>query len=382
MTIRSTLALLLLLTAPVTAAQTTVVRAGALLDPATGRITRDQLIVVERGLIKEVAAAPSAGLSTSAGAEYVDLSKYTVLPGLIDGHVHLGIGGTPRDNALADLKAGFTTVVDLGARTQRLLRIKDSINAGQIPGPRVLAAGIWIGTKNGVCEFGGIGIAGGPEAFAQRAKENIDAGAELTKMCLSGWPAESFAYPDSVQMAEAALRAAVAESKARKKPVVAHSLSKGGVRLALETGVDGLAHAAYVDEALARRMKAASMFMMPTLASLTGGDSSAASKALIEATGLAWKTGVTLVFGTDGGVLPHGQNAAEFLALTRAGVTPLGAIQAATINAAKAFGIDSITGAIKPGLSADLIAVEGDPLQDFTALSRVRAVMLRGRVVK
>ena len=375
MTIR--FALLLLLAATTASAQTTLIHAGSLLDPATGRTTRNQLIVVEGGRIKEVRSAPQ-GLSASPGVEYVDLTKLTVLPGLIDGHVHLGIGGPPRDNALADLKAGFTTVVDLGARTHRLLRIKDSINAGQIPGPRVLAAGIWIGTRNGVCEFSGIGISGGPEAFGQRAKENIEAGAELTKVCLSGWPGESYANPDSVQMSEVALRAAVAESKAKNKPVVAHALSRAGVRLALETGVNGLAHAAYIDEPLARRMKSAGMFMMPTLASLTGGDSSAASKALIAATGLAWKSGVTLVFGTDGGVLPHGQNAAELEALVKAGVTPLGAIQAATINAAKAFGIDSITGSIKPGLSADLIAVEGDPLHDLTALSRIRFVMLRG----
>jgi imidazolonepropionase-like amidohydrolase len=379
MTIRSTL--FLLLAATTAAAQTTLVHAGALLDPATGRVARNQLIVVEGGRIKEIIPAPS-GLSTSAGVEYVDLTKYTVLPGLIDGHVHLGIGGMPRDNALADLRAGFTTVVDLGARTRRILAIKDSINAGQVPGPRVLAAGIWIGTKGGVCEFNGIGIAGGPEAFGQRAKENIEAGAELTKVCLSGWPGESFTNPDSVQMTEAALRAAVAESKAKRMPVVAHSLSRAGVRLAIETGVNGLAHSAYLDDALASRMRDKGMFMMPTLASLTGGDSSAPSKGLIEATGLAWKSGVTLVFGTDGGVLPHGQNAAEFVALAKAGVTPLGAIQAATINAAKAFGIDSITGAIKPGLSADLIAVEGDPLQDLTSLSRVRFVMLKGTVVR
>lgn len=363
------------------AGQSAVIRAGALLDPATGRVARDQVIVVENGRIADVVPASSAK-PASSGAQVIDLTRYTVLPGLIDGHVHLGIGGAPRDNALADLNAGFTTVVDLGARTLRLLRIKDSINAGQIPGPRVLAAGIWIGTKNGVCEFNGIGIPGGPEAFAQRAKDNIDAGADLTKVCISGWPAESYAFPDSVEMTVAALRAAVAESKARKKPVIAHALSAAGVQLALNADVDGLAHAAYIDRYAADRMKASGMFMIPTLASLTGGDSSAASKALIAATGIAWTTGVTLVFGTDGGVLPHGRNAEEFQSLTSAGVTPLGAIQAATINAAKAFGVDSITGSIRKGLSADIIAVEGDPLKDITALTRVRAVILRGTVVK
>jgi imidazolonepropionase-like amidohydrolase len=361
-------------------AQVTIIRAGALLDPATGTLTRDVVILVEGGKIKEVRTGPGSVISAQA-IESHDLSKYTVLPGLIDGHVHLTIGGSPRATALADLRAGFTTVVDLGSRGVRLLQITDSINKGLIPGPRVLAAGMWIGAKNGACEFSGIGIAGGPELYAQRAKENVDAGADLTKVCVSGWPAESFANPDSVQLTREALRAAVAESKARRKPVVAHSLSRAGVALALDEGVNGLAHAAYLDAPLAARMRAAGMFMMPTLASLTGGDSSAASKGLIAATGLAWKQGVTLVFGTDGGVLPHGRNAEEFQALVGAGVTPLGAIQAATIDAARAFGIDTVTGAIRSGLSADLIAVEGNPLQDVAALTRVRFVMLRGVVI-
>jgi imidazolonepropionase-like amidohydrolase len=362
-------------------AQITIIQAGALLDPATGSVTRNASIVVEGGRIRDIITGPRAPASPT-GVTSIDLTNYTVLPGLIDGHVHLTIGGAPRVTALADLRAGFTTVVDLGSRGLRLLPIVDSINKGVIPGPRVLAAGMWIGAKNGVCEFSGIGIAGGPELYGQRAKENIDAGAELTKVCISGWPAESFANPDSVQITREALRAAVAESKARKKPVVAHSLSRAGVALALAEGVNGLAHAAYIDAPLASRMKAADMFMMPTLASLTGGDSSAPSKALIAATRQAIATGVTIVFGTDGGVLPHGRNAEEFQALVGAGMTPLAAIRAATVNAAKAFGIDGITGAIRPGLSADLIAVEGDPLQDVTALTRIRLVMLKGQVVK
>jgi imidazolonepropionase-like amidohydrolase len=372
----------LFLTRPATG-QSVVIHAGSLLDPATGQVTRNQLILIDSGRIRSVTPAPAGTVEPPAGAStFLDWSKYTVLPGLIDGHVHLTIGGAPRDNALADLKAGFTTIVDLGSRGTRLLRIKDSINAGQIPGPRTLAAGIWIGTKNGVCEFSGIGIAGGPDAYGQRAKENIDAGADLSKVCISGWPAESFAFPDSVQISATALQAVTAESKSRGKPVVAHSLSRAGVELALNAGVNGLAHAAYIDAPLAARMKSSGMFMMPTLASLTGGDTSAASRALIAATGLAWKSGVTLVFGTDGGVLPHGRNAEEFQALVSAGLTPLGAIQAATTNAARAFGIDSVTGSIRKGLSADIIAIEGDPLKDITALGRVRAVILRGVPVK
>jgi imidazolonepropionase-like amidohydrolase len=374
--------LLLLLAPRLLLAQNTIIHAGALLDPASGRTTRDQLVVISAGRIASIHPSADEKSVRGPGDNYIDLGRYTVLPGLIDGHVHLSIGGTPRDNALADLRAGFTTVVDLGSRATRMLRIRDSINAGLIPGPRVLGAGVWIGAKNGVCEFGGIGLPGGPEQYAARAKDNIDAGADLTKVCISGWPAESFALPDRVEITERALRAAVAESRVRGKPVVAHSLSRAGVRLALDAGVDGLAHAAFLDAAEVTRMKKSGMFMMPTLASLTAGDTSEVGRALLAATALAWKAGVTLVFGTDGGVLPHGRNAEEFSALLQAGVTPLGAIQAATINAARAFRIDSITGSIRPGLSADLIAVEGDPLQDVTTLTHVVFVMLRGVTIR
>lgn len=139
-----------------------VINAGRLLDPVTGTVTRDARILVQNGRVTAVGGRFVA----ARDARIVDLSGLTVLPGLIDAHVHLGIGGPVRDNALADLRAGFTSVVDLGARTTRLLCIRDSINAGLIPGPRVYAAGIWVGTRGGVCEFNGIGIAGGPDASA------------------------------------------------------------------------------------------------------------------------------------------------------------------------------------------------------------------------
>jgi imidazolonepropionase-like amidohydrolase len=373
-----TLAILLCTVTASLDAQVTVLRSGRLLDPVTGRVSHNQSIVVEAGRITQVAPV----VAIPVGAEVVDLTAYTVMPGLIDAHVHLGIGGPPRDNALADLKAGFTTVVDLGARTSRLLRIRDSINAGHIPGPRVLAAGIWVGTKGGVCEFNGIGLAGGPDVFRARVRENVDAGADLIKVCVTGWPGAAFADRAGYEIADDALRAVVSEAHAARKLVIAHDISAGGVRAALRDSVDGLAHAAYVDAPLAAAMKARGMFMVPTLASLTGGDTSAASRALVAATGLAYRTGVTLVFGTDGGVLPHGRNALEFQALIQAGVTPLDAIRAATVNAARALRLADSLGTIAPGMLADIIAVEGDPLVDITAMQRPRFVMSRGRVVR
>jgi imidazolonepropionase-like amidohydrolase len=287
-----------------------------------------------------------------------------------------------RDNARADLHAGFTTVADLGALTHRLLRLRDSINAGEIEGPRVLAAGIWVGTKGGVCEFTGIGIAGDSDAFVQRVQENIAAGANLTKVCLSSWPAAAFASPDSVEVSPATLRAIVEASHRAGRPVVAHAISRGSVRTALDAGVDGLAHTAYVDPPTAEAMRHRGMWMIPTLASLTGSDSGAASRGLREAIGVVHRAGVPLVFGTDGGVLPHGQGAEELRALVAAGISPMVALRSATVEAARALGISDTVGVVAVGMSADFIAVPGDPARDITVMRAVRLVVARGRVVR
>ncbi|MGH7679406.1 MAG: amidohydrolase family protein, partial [Gemmatimonadaceae bacterium] len=357
-------------------AQRTLIRAGQLLDVSTGQLSPNRTIVVENGRITAI-----GDLTPQPADTVIDLSTYTVLPGLIDAHVHLAIGGPVRANALADLRAGFTTIVDLGSRTTRMLRIRDSINAGQIPGPRVLAAGIWIGRKDGVCEFSGIGIAGGAEGFRARVRENVDAGADVIKACVSGWPAEAFALPDSYELPDSVLSAIVTEAGRFNRMVIAHDISRGGVHAALRSGVRGLAHAPYADSATAAQMASRRMFVIPTLASLVASDSSPGSRALVASVRLLYRAGVPLVFGTDGGVLPHGENAKEFEALAAAGVPLLDAIRAATIGAATALGIADSVGTLAPGKAADVIAVQGNPLTDAAALQRVRFVMSRGRVI-
>ncbi|HMG18668.1 MAG TPA: amidohydrolase family protein [Gemmatimonadales bacterium] len=356
--------------------QVIAIRAGRVLDPATGSASLNQTILIQRGRI----GAIGPNVAIPAGATVYDLSTATIIPGLIDAHVHLGLGGPVRANALADLRAGFTTVVDLGARTHRILRLRDSINAGLIPGPRVFAAGIWVGRKNGVCEFGGIGIAGGPDAFRQRVRENIEAGADFIKICVTGWPAEARANPNAYELSDSTLKAVVDAAHAGRRRVIAHDLSRGGVRAAVAAGIDGLAHAAFLDSATAVLLRGRSVFLIPTLASLTGGDSSAASRELAQAVALAHRVGVRLVFGTDGGVLPHGKNAQEFIALYRAGIPLLDVLRSATTNAARALGLDSL-GQIAPGMVADIVALDGDPLADVATYQRVRFVMSRGRVV-
>jgi len=183
-----------------------------------------------------------------------------------------------------------------------------------------------------------------------------------------------------VEIPRDVLRAIVEASHAARRPVTAHAISRGAARAALDAGVDGLVHAAYVDASLAAAMRARGMWMSPTIASLTAGDTSAAARALTAAVRVAHDAGVSLVFGTDGGVLPHGRGIDEMDALVSSGLTPLEAIQAATINAAKALAIADSVGQIAVGMSADFVAVRGDPSRDVGALRSVVLVVSRGRV--
>jgi imidazolonepropionase-like amidohydrolase len=282
------------------------VRSTRILDVAHGRYREPSVLLVKGTRI--VGIVPAAEFNPRRASRVIDAGDMAVLPGLIDAHVHLTIGGSVRANALADLRAGFTTVVDQGALSHQLLVLRDSINAGQIEGPRVLAAGIWVGAKGGVCEFTGIGVAGGADAYVERVQRNLAAGADLTKVCLSAWPTVAYAAPDSVEIPRGALYAIVA---------------------AVRT-----AHAA----------------------------------------------GVMFVFGTDGGVLPHGRGVDEMEALVAAGLSPLEVVQAATINAAKALIISDSVGRLDAGMSADFVAVRGDPLHDVAALRNVGLVVSRGRI--
>jgi imidazolonepropionase-like amidohydrolase len=356
------------------------VRTARWLDPASGELRGPVVVRVSGGRIASLVAATE--LERASAEPVLDLGSATLVPGLIDAHVHLTIGSSPEENASAILRAGFTTVVDLGATSDAALRLRDRISSGAAEGPRILGAGLWAGTKGGVCEFGGIGIGGGPEAFRARVRENVAAGADVIKVCVSAWVAPAFAQPDVYEIDDASLAAVVNEARKAGRLVVAHAISLGGVKAALRAGVNGLAHAAYVDPSTADAMRDRGMFMMPTLASLIGNAAGPAAQALRKSVATAHHAGVRLVFGTDGGVLPHGQNAREFEALVNAGIPPIDAIRSATVNAARAFSLASGTGTIAPGVAADLIAVDGDPLSDVSSLTRVVFVMRNGRIVR
>src|SRR5262245_24602160 len=336
------------------------VRSARWLEPIAGELRGPVVVRVSGGKIAGLVAATE--LERASSAQVVDVGSATLLPGLIDAHVHLTIGRSPEENASAILRAGFTTVVDLGATSDAALRLRDRISSGAAEGPRILGAGLWAGTKDGVCEFGGIGIGGGPDGFRARVRENVAAGADVIKVCVSAWVAPAFTQPDVYEIDDASLAAVVDEARKAGRLVVAHAISLGGVKAALRAGVNGLAHAAYVDPSTADAMRDRGMFMMPTLASLIGNAAGPAAQALRKSVATAHSAGVRLVFGTDGGVLPHGQNAREFEAMVNAGIPPIDAIRAATVNAARTFSLANGTGTITPGVAADLIAVDGDPL--------------------
>ena len=353
----------------------TLVRAGRMLDVETGTIREKVRIAVMGGRIQSV--TPDSG-PLPAVSHIIDLTRQVVLPGLIDTHVHLLLGGAADSNARATLMAGFTTVQDLGALGYANLAVRDSIAAGRMTGPRVVASGPWLGTTGGVCDFNGIGVRGA-EAFRQRVREDVTRGADVIKVCVTGWPAEGFTSPDSLHITPEELAAAVAEAKAAGKRVVAHAIGARGVQLAVGAGVSGIVHGGFADSSTATLMRRGNVTMAPTLLSFSRGRGQPFGQALFDRMRLLLAS-VPVVFGTDAGVIRHGNNASEFALMVELGMSPAAAVKAATVDAARALGLSDRIGRIAPGLCADLIAVEGNPLTDVTVLQRVVFVMRSGAV--
>ena len=355
-----------------------VVRAARLLDVRGGAIVPNAAVVVAGGRI--TAVGPSERISVPPGASTIDLGDVTLLPGLIDGHVHLSLAGPADSNAAATLRAGFTTVQDLGALDFAMLALRDSVLAGRLLGPRILAAGPWLGVTGGICDFNGIGIKG-PDAFARRVREAVTRGADVIKVCVTGWVNDGFANPQQVEISASELEAVIREAHAARRKVVAHAIGAAGVRLAVESGVDAIAHAGFADSETVELMKRRGAWIMPTLHSFSPESATAHGQAL--RAHLRWMIAhqVPIAFGTDAGVIRHGRNAREFMRLAQVGLGPVEALQAATITAARMLGLEERIGSIEVGKDADVIAVAGNPLDDLTTLQRVVFVMQRGRVV-
>jgi len=402
------------------APKTVVVHAGKLLDVRTGQTLTHQAIVIQGERI--VSVGPEAEARVPAGATVIELPNATVLPGLIDAHTHLtfdpvfgysslGIS-IPREaltgakNARVTLEAGFTTVRNVGARGYADIALRDAINAGDVPGPRIDASGPALSITGGHCDNDLLpyeyhatsdGAADGVEAVQHKVREIIKYGADVIKVCATGGVLSKGDDPQASQYTLEEMKAIVADAHRLGRKVAAHAHGAQGILWATEAGVDSIEHGSYIDDAGIAAMKQHGTYLVPTqyladwmqehINEIPILESS--KKKMMEVTpqsrrnvARAMASGVKIAFGTDAAVYPHGLNAHEFAVYVRMGMTPLAAIQAGTVNAADLLGWSDRVGSLEPGHYADLIAVDGDPLQDITTLQRVKFVMKGGAVVK
>ena len=414
---------LLLLAGPTIAQQSSrsvVIHAGHVLDVKTGKLLTDQTLVIEDGKIVSVGA--SAGTTAPADALRIELPNATVLPGLIDAHTHLTMDpkfgyeelgiSIPREaligakNARITLQAGFTTVRNVGADGFSDVALRDAINAGDVPGPRMLVSGPLLGITGGHCDNNllpfeyhavGDGVADGIAAVQHKVRENIKYGSDLIKICATGGVLSKGDDPQASQYTLEEMKAIVADAHRLGRKVAAHAHGAQGILWATEAGVDSIEHGSYIDNAGIAEMKKNGTYLVPTLYLgdwfLENAERNhvpdfylAKAKAVIPVArkniAHAFASGVKVAFGTDAAVYPHGLNAHEFAVMVKLGLTPLQAIQAATVNAADLLGWPGKVGSLEPGAWADIVAVDGDPLQDVTTLERVKFVMKGGEVVK
>jgi imidazolonepropionase-like amidohydrolase len=354
------------------------IRAAGMIDVVHGQRIEKAIVVVQDGRI--AAAGSAADVDVPANASIIDLPSTTLLPGLIDAHVHLTLAGPPAENARATLAAGFTTVQDLGAVTYANIALRDAIAAGRVEGPRIVASGPWLGISGGICDFNGIGVKGA-DAFRKRVREDAEHGADLIKVCVSGWLAEAVADQARYEISDEELRAAIDEAHGLGKRVAVHAISEGGIGVAVRMGADLVVHGGFPSAATIATMRERGVFELPTLFSLSTGKPEHV-KALQSRMGQAFAGGLPVAFGTDAGVIPHGENAKEFEHLASIGLDAGEAIRAATVSAARAVGRQKDLGVLAAGRIADVIGVGGNPLMDVRVLEDVRFVMKDGKVVR
>ncbi|MDA9915793.1 amidohydrolase family protein [Luminiphilus sp.] len=400
------------------AAQSLIIKGANLLDVMTGELVKDHVVLVNDGRIARISPTRSADLP--AGVDVIDLQGHTLLPGLIDMHVHLTSGGgyhgyeslklTDERRAIlgvvhaeTTLMAGFTTVRNVGAGSFGDVALRDAINDGDIPGPRMLVSGPPIGITGGHCsdnnllppEYGmtGEGVADGPWAARTAVRRNIKYGADLIKTCSTGGVMSKGTKVGAPQYTVEELTALVDEAHSRGLKVASHAHGAEGIINALIAGADTIEHASFIDDegiALSiERGAALSMDIYVTEYILGEGASAGILEESLEKerkTGATQRSnftkavnaGATIVFGSDAGVYPHGQNAKQFSRMTRFGMTPLQAIQSATITAAEVLGLDYDVGKIKAGYAADFVAVKGNPIENIELLEEPAAVIKGG----
>ena len=393
------------------AAGPVVIRAARMIDVEKGTVVSPGVVVVDSGRIR---SAGNSGIP--AGARAIDLGDLTLLPGLIDAHTHLtgdydkgwelrAAEETPGDramrgarNAAITLQAGFTTVRDLGGSAFADVALMRAIDAGWVPGPMMIPAGHAIGITGGHCDETGWapgvlrrtveeGVADGPDQVTAAVRNQAKYGAKVIKLCATAGVLSHDATVGAQQLSDAEMVAAVEEAERHGLRVAAHGHGPEGIVAAVSAGVNSIEHGSMLtDEALAL-MKERGTWLVPTTTlrdielpdlppAILAKRRSIASVAK-ESLRRAIQAGVKIALGTDAGVLPHGQNGREVAAMVNRGMTPADAIRAGTMGSAELLGLTD-RGTIAAGKVADLIAVEGNPLEDPTAVQRVRWVMKAG----
>jgi imidazolonepropionase-like amidohydrolase len=403
----------------------TVIHAGTLMAEPGKPVRRNASIVVRGRSIAEI----RDGFAEIPGARVVDLRTATVMPGLIDMHVHLEglddrmqarLQAPYRDyedeaytavfNARKTLLAGFTTVRDLGGEERTVLSLRDAIDAGQFAGPSIVAAGKMVSVSGGHGDVNGLnrdltGIyepratntCNGPDDCRRAVREQISLGAEVIKFAASGGVLSNVPGGLGQQMMDDEMRAVVTTARTFGRKVAAHAHGVDGINAALRAGVDSIEHGTFTNDETFRLYKQTGAYYVPTLlapaAALADGQRGALTPAQMEkalqAAGNAEKSfaraireGVKIAFGTDTGVSRHGDNAQEFALMVKNGMSPALAIRSATVDAAELLGRSARVGTIEPGKDADIVAVEGDPAANIRLLENIGFVMKHGRVHK
>jgi len=411
---------LILIGATAAQADTVVVTADRMLDVGTGRMVEHPQITITDGRISAVA---SQGASAPADARRIDLTGLTLLPGLIDMHVHLT--SDPKfsgyrqyeftdnfwtvvgvANARRTLEAGFTTVRNVGSANFDDVALKQGIEQGYIPGPRIVPATYAIGATGGHCDTTELppsirshdpAVADGPEALRRTVRMLRKYGAEVIKFCGTGGVLSKTDSVGAQQLDLGEMTALVHEAHMLGLKVAVHAHGTDGIKDAIRAGVDTIEHASLADaEAMDLAVKHGTYFDMDIYNDdyiLAEGENNGVFKESLEKERMigrkqretfraATKAGVKMLFGTDAGVYPHGTNARQFVTMVTWGMTALQAIQAATVSAGEALGRPGDVGTIAVGRYGDIIAVAGDPLKDVSVLQSVAVVIKGGQVVK
>jgi imidazolonepropionase-like amidohydrolase len=415
------------------AAEPRVIHAGTLLDQPGEAPRSPGTLVLEDGLIKSVhdGIVSVSALSLPPDTEVLDLSEHFVMPGFIDLHVHLSSNATAgarnlyvrkpdayfalvgADNARKTLMAGFTTVRDLGSRGHAIFALRDAIEDGLVPGPRLLVAGSAITPSGGHADFHGYreevaealpaaGTCNGADDCMRAVRETIKRGADVIKVTSTGGVLSDTAAGTGQQFTHDELKAIVTAAHMMGRKVTAHAHAKAGIEAALNAGFDSIEHSMWADEGTMRLFKKTGAWMIPTVYPITyvgdtpekmkQGPFKDAPPAVMEKllalgrqpkdmTRLAYDSGVKIALGTDSGVSPHGENANEFVEYVGIGMTPMEALVAGTRDAAVAAGI-SDAGRLEAGMRADLVAMALSPLEDIRAVLDVPVVIKTGEVVK